>query len=88
MKNVTISMDEALLRAVRIEAAKAGKSVSKFIGEMVEVRVGAPIALDNETKTHKFKALEQFLNQPKVQISDENGVMPTRDWIYARENLR
>jgi len=31
MKNVTISMDDATLRWVRIEAAKAGMSVSRWV---------------------------------------------------------
>jgi hypothetical protein len=88
MKNVTISMDEALLRAVRIEAAKAGKSVSKFIGEVMALKVESPLADDIDPKRHQLEALEQFLKKPKVRLSDENGMMPTRDWIYARENLR
>ena len=36
MKNVTISMKEEVLREVRIEAAKAGKSVSRFIADMID----------------------------------------------------
>lgn len=37
MKNVTITLDEELARWARVEAAKAGKSLSKWIGD----RIGA-----------------------------------------------
>ena len=35
MKNVTITMDDAALEWVRIEAAKRNTSVSKLVGEML-----------------------------------------------------
>jgi hypothetical protein len=36
MKNVTISMDDATLAWVRVEAAKAGQSVSRWLASLVE----------------------------------------------------
>ena len=35
MKNVTITVDDAALEWVRIEAAKQGTSVSRLVGEML-----------------------------------------------------
>lgn len=35
MKNVTITMDEAVLEWARIEAAKRNTSVSRLVGELV-----------------------------------------------------
>jgi antitoxin VapB len=38
-KNITIAVDEALARETRIAAATAGKSVSRFIADMLKERV-------------------------------------------------
>lgn len=35
MKNVTITLDERLAKWARVEAAKAGKSLSRWIGDLV-----------------------------------------------------
>ena len=74
MKNVTVTMDETLLQRARIAAARDGKSLSKFIAETVELRVGRPLT--------QAEALEQFLAGPSLHLLDENGRAPTRDRIY------
>ena len=35
MKNVTITVDEAVLEWARVEAARRGSSVSRMVGEML-----------------------------------------------------
>jgi hypothetical protein len=35
MKNVTISLDEETAAWARVEAAKAGKSLSRYVGDML-----------------------------------------------------
>jgi hypothetical protein len=42
MKNITISMDDETAAWARVEAAKAGKSVSRFIGDMLASKRAAP----------------------------------------------
>ncbi|WP_375454896.1 hypothetical protein [uncultured Methylobacterium sp.] len=74
MKNVTVTMDEVVLRRARIAAASEGKSLSKFISETVEQRIGRPMT--------QSEALEQFLAGPPLHVLDENGKAPTRDQIY------
>jgi hypothetical protein len=74
MKNVTVTMDEALLQRARIAAARDGKSLSKYIAESVEQRVGRPMT--------QREALEIFLAGPLMNLTDENGRAPTRDQIY------
>lgn len=76
MKNVTITMPEQTLAKVRVEAAKAGKSVSKFISDLAEARV-----LPSEDPR---AALAIFLSGPLLDLTDENGNAPTRDQIYDR----
>lgn len=38
-RNVTIKLDEALLREARVLAARQGKSVSALIAELLEARI-------------------------------------------------
>jgi hypothetical protein len=80
MKNVTVTMDEALLRKARIAAAEQGKSLSKFIAETMERRVGREL-------THK-DAIARFIAGPLMDLTDENGNAPTRDDIYDGPRLR
>lgn len=84
MKNVTISMDGELLREARIEAAKAGLSISRYVSGLVQqsVRDTTQGSRDQE-RERRMKALERFLNGPKLPIS-ENGRMPTAEERNAR----
>ncbi len=56
MKNVTITLDENVARRARIEAAREGVSLSKFIAGLIEQRVGRPMS--------QKEAAERFLNGP------------------------
>jgi hypothetical protein len=76
MKNVTITMPEQTLKKVRIAAASSGKSVSRYLTELAEERVGRP--------GDKRAALAAFLSGPLLDLTDENGNAPTRDQIYDR----
>ena len=80
MKNVTVTMDDALLRKARVAAAQEGKSLSKFIAETVERRVGREL-------TQK-EAIERFLAGPLMDLTDENGKAPSRDEIYDGPRFR
>lgn len=71
MKNVTVTMEEALLQRARIAAAREGKSLSRFVAEAVEQRVGRPLS--------QREAIERFLAGPLMDLTDENGKAPTRD---------
>ncbi|KQO59875.1 MULTISPECIES: hypothetical protein [unclassified Methylobacterium] len=77
MRNVTVTMEESLLQRARVAAARDGKSLSKFIAETVEQRVGRPLS--------QSQALERFLAGPPLHLLDENGRAPTRDQIYDAE---
>ena len=75
MKNVTISMDEDTAEWARIEAARAGRSVSSFIGQqMSRLRGGSG----------GFEAgIAAFLSTPKARMSD-GGRTFNRSEIYDR----
>ncbi len=75
--NVTISMNKKLIRETRVEAAKAGKSVSKYISEVLSDH------LDKGTKTGtasnpQKEAMNRFLAGPALHIAVE-GRLPTAD---------
>jgi hypothetical protein len=77
-------MNEDLLREARVEAAKAGVSMSRFIADLVDKRLRAARAESSEeTRSNQMAALERFLSGPKLQIS-ENGRMPSSDERNAR----
>lgn len=86
MRNVTISMDDELYRDTRIGAAKAGKSMSKYLAEAARAKLDVDEkATANGTRNLELEALKRFLAGPDLNIS-ENGRMPSaeernsRDW--------
>jgi hypothetical protein len=84
MRNVTISVDEELYRATRIEAAKAGKSMSRYIAD--RLRQTSSPAEDEaraEARKRRLEALQRVFDGPKLPIS-ENGRMPTAEERNAR----
>lgn len=74
MKNVTIALDEAVLAKARVKASKQGKSLSRFVSELVQQSVGNPLT--------QSQALERFLAGPLLDLTDENGNAPSRDKLY------
>jgi hypothetical protein len=84
MKNVTIAIDEDLYRLTRVEAAKAGVSMSKYMGmaakEKIEAANSTALA---DKRSIQLKAIEAFLSGPKWSVM-EDGRMPTADERNAR----
>lgn len=81
MKNVTVSMDDRLAQEVRVEAARAGKSMSRYISEVVEAAVRAAAA--GEVRNRQLDAVEAILSGPMWNVT-EDGRMPTADERNAR----
>ena len=78
MKNVTISMKDEVLAELRIEAAKAGKSVSRFVADLIEASIQKPMAAAPATRNAQMEALERILSGPKWDIM-RDGRMPTAE---------
>lgn len=78
MKNVTVSMDEATLAEARIRAATIGKSLSRYLADLVSKDVSAPLATPQTSKESKLAALERILSGPKWSVM-QDGRMPTSD---------
>jgi hypothetical protein len=72
MKNVTITMPEELFRRARVEAAKDGKSLSRWVADIVKRDIEG---------MGQAEAMRRFLSGP-----DYPGVAadrPTREELYA-----
>jgi hypothetical protein len=79
MKNVTISMDEETLAGVRIEAAKAGLSVSRWIARSLEQAIG-----DRKVKAAASARIEQLLaDTAKLPLSEGGRISIDRDELYG-----
>lgn len=80
MKNVTITLEEAVLRWARIKAAEEDTSVSKLVGEMLKREM--------EHTTAGDQAWQDYLARtPKHPISDGTPY-PKREELYDRPVLR
>ena len=73
MTNVTLSLDDVLARRARVEAAREGKSLSRFVSELVERRIGG-----GRSST---EALDAFLSGPLLPLS-QDGKLPSRAELY------
>jgi hypothetical protein len=74
VKNVTITLPDDVARRARIEAARADKSLSRFIADL----------LAKECKTvdpTKLALLREFLDGPGWPST--GGALPKREEIYA-----
>jgi hypothetical protein len=74
-KNVTIKMDEALLKLCRHEAVENDKSLSQWIAEVVKEALKKKTIFEN-TKKHALQLIEQGF--------DLGGKPLDRDQIYDR----
>ncbi len=82
MQNVTISMDEALVRLTEAEARKAGKSLSDFISQLVAENFRSDSSQKPQL-TAQQEALKRILAGPMWDVA-ENGRMPTSEERNAR----
>jgi hypothetical protein len=78
MKNVTISMEDETLAKVRIEAASAGLSVSRWIAARVAE------AIDKlDVKAAASARIEKFLEDlPGIPLGENGKITIDRDEMY------
>ena len=78
MKNVTISLKDEMLGELRVEAAKAGKSVSRYVADLIEAAIGKSVPLAPLSRNAQLEALERILSGPKWSVM-RDGRMPTAE---------
>lgn len=76
MRNVTISLDDDLVRRAKVEAAKRDLSLSRYIAGMLED------ALCREDDYER--AMREFFELPDELVSFPGGRPPSRDELYDR----
>jgi hypothetical protein len=76
-------MDDDLYRTTRIEAAIAGKSMSRHIADRLRQEPSSVLDDNAEERRRRLEALRRVFDGPKLSIS-ENGRMPTADERNAR----
>lgn len=82
MKNLTISLKEEVLQDTRVNAAKADKSMSQYVADLLERESSRETTKADEIK-RRLEALQRVFDGPKLPIS-ENGRMPTAEERNAR----
>lgn len=70
MKNLTITLPDDVAAKLRVDAAKAGKSMSRYVADL--------LATPRPDTTSQIEAIERFLNGPTWSLTDANGRLPTR----------
>lgn len=80
VKNITMTIEDALLEEVRVAAAREGISMSRYLAKTVER------ALEHD---HRYAAArKRFLSRQPVALRKKGRKLPTRDALHERENLR
>ena len=83
MGNLTVSMDDALIQEIRVQAAKSGKSMSRFVADVVEKQIQNTSSQSETRKLERLAALQRVFDGPMWDVT-ENGRMPTADERNAR----
>jgi Family of unknown function (DUF6364) len=81
MKNVTITLDEATAAWARVEAAKQGRSLSRYVADLLAERRSGQMHQE-EALSRQREALERFLAGPELPLSEE-GRLPAKEELYA-----
>ena len=80
MKNITISLDAELADWLRVNAAKRGVSVSRFVGDLVYEHM-------NRGRDYEA-ARRRFLSRRPFHFGWVDGRPPTREEIHDRARAR
>lgn len=82
MQNVTISLNEEILRLTEAEAQNVGKSLSDYISSVLAENVDALIQMERR-RASQIEAVDRLRNAALLPLS-ENGRMPNADERNAR----
>lgn len=80
MRNVTIRVDEDVLRWARVRAAESDTSVSRLVGEMLREKM-------SEEESYQ-KAMEKYFSLPLLNLRGKGEKLPKREELYDRRCLR
>jgi hypothetical protein len=80
MKNITITLDEETAAWARVYAAGLNKSLSRFLGELLE---------RNMRESREYSdAMRQYLAKKPSRLNQESALYPRREELHERTHLR
>lgn len=82
-KNLTLSLDEEVIQHTRVAAAKAGKSMSQYVSELLEQRYQTDRTASEAETRRRLDALKRVFDGPLWDVT-ENGRMPNAEERNAR----
>jgi ribosomal protein S3 len=80
MKNITITLDAETARWIRIKAAEENKSVSRFVGDLLQQQM--------KDRVEYQRAMQSFLSKPALKLGDPGEPLPKREALYDRSRFR
>jgi hypothetical protein len=80
MKNITITMPDALARRVRVLAAEADTSMSQYLCQLAARQAEATDDYD--------RAMLRYLSRKRGGLKISGQALPSRDELYDRHALR
>jgi hypothetical protein len=80
MKNVTITVDDEVLAWARVQAAEAGVSLSRFVGQVISEQMGRDSQYDDAMRRY-------FANKFELRAKPGERYF-TRDEAHERPGLR
>jgi hypothetical protein len=80
MKNITMTLDAKTAAWVRLTAAKHGKSVSRFVGELLHQHM-------HDSRNYD-EAMRRFLGKAPVVLDSDGTGYATREELHDRAGLR
>lgn len=80
MRNVTITVDDEVLRWARIRAAEQDTSVSRLLGEFLREMMAREDAYR--------VAMQAYLGRPARMLNEPGAPYPSREELHDRPGLR
>lgn len=80
MKNITITLDTETAKWVRVRAAEENKSVSRFVGDLLQQQM--------KDKAAYLRAMRTFLSKPPYKLRGPAEPLPKREELYDRPGIR
>ena len=79
MKNVTITLDEEVIRWTRIRAAGGDTSVSRLVGELLREKM--------RDESNYQTSMQNYLAQSPLVLKKKGGDYPNREELHDRKGL-
>jgi hypothetical protein len=80
MKNITVTLDETTAAWARVYAARHNKSLSRYLGELLNRTM-------REVREYE-DAMQRYLAKKPVRLNRGNAPYPAREELHERTHLR